>query len=272
MQCQEVIPIESIARLNKDLKAASGLLTNVEARYLVDTYYSIQEYRKRTDNQIRQMWESGEPHQLSTWLAENIRCFENQIRRALDAYSDAQPIGRRMRTVVGVGPVIAAGFLAHIDITKAPTAGAIWRFAGVDPTLSWNKGEKRPWNAKLKTLCWKLGQSFLKTKGNEKSFYGSYFEARWKLEQEQNEAGAFAGQAAAKLAKYKIGKKTDAYKAYSVGKLPPAHILQRSLRWTVKLFLSHLHEAMYIEHYKTMPPRPYVLERMGHVHEVKCPF
>jgi hypothetical protein len=43
--------------------------------------------------------------------------------------------------------------LARIDIVKAPTAGHIWRYAGLDPTVRWNKGEKRPWNAGLKVLC-----------------------------------------------------------------------------------------------------------------------
>lgn len=270
--CQELIPPESIAKLNKDLKQAATVLTDQEVRYLVDTYYSIQEYRKRTDNQIRAMLDAAEPHQLSVWLAENIRCFENQIKRALDAYSDADPIGVRIRTVHGVGPVIAAGFLAHIDITKAPTAGAIWRFAGLDPTMEWGKGQKRPYNASLKTLCWKLGQSFLKTYTNQKSFYGPYFQKRWEHEQQQNEQLAYKNQAEAKLKRFNIGKTTDAYKAYSKGKLPPAHILQRALRWTVKLFLSHLFEAMYREHYDKEPPECYVFEHLGHVHKVECPF
>ena len=49
----------------------------------------------------------------------------------------------------------------------------------------------------------------------------------------------------AKLEKYKIGKTTDAYKAYSVGKLPPAHIHARAKRYAVKMFISHLHEIWY---------------------------
>ena len=37
----------------------------------------------------------------------------------------------------GIGPVIAAGLLANIDIKQAPTVGHIWRFAGLDPTNKW---------------------------------------------------------------------------------------------------------------------------------------
>jgi hypothetical protein len=40
-------------------------------------------------------------------------------------------------SIKGIGPVIAAGLLANIDITKAPTAGHIWRFAGLDPSSKW---------------------------------------------------------------------------------------------------------------------------------------
>ena len=56
---------------------------------------------------------------------------------------------------------ISAGLMANIDITKVQTAGQIQAFAGLDPTREWNKGEKRPYNARLKALCWKIGQCFI---------------------------------------------------------------------------------------------------------------
>jgi hypothetical protein len=87
----------------------------------------------------------------------------------------------------------------------------------------------------------------------------------------KNEAGAFANQAAEKLEKFKIGKTTDAYKAYSIGKLPPAHIHARAKRVAVKMFLSHLHQVWYEVEFGKKAPVPYVFEFADkeHVHKIE---
>ena len=176
-----------------------------------------------------------------------------------------------MMGICGIGPVIAAGLLAHIDIEKAPTVGHIWNFAGLNPFQDWNKGEKRPWNASLKTLCWKIGQSFVKVSNNDKDVYGKIYKKRKEYEMAKNEAGDYAEQAKQKLERFKIGKDTEAYKYYSEGKLPPAHIQQRAERYAVKMFLSHLHEVWYREHYGTEPPKPFVISQLGHAHYIAPP-
>ena len=173
--------------------------------------------------------------------------------------------------ICGIGPVIAAGLLAHIDIERAPTVGHIWNFAGLNPDQEWSKGQKRPWNAKLKTLCWKIGQSFVKVSNNDKDFYGKIYQERKAYESALNEAGEYAEQARAKLEKFKIGKDTESYKWYSEGKLPPAHIQQRAERYAVKLFLSHLHEIWYREHYGTEPPKPFAIAQLEHAHYISPP-
>lgn len=260
--------LESAKRLTKDLKEAAKTLSDDEARFLVDAYYMMQEDRKRADNQVLSLNKAQEPHAVLAWLAGNTENLEGQIKRALDSYSAAHPVGVWARDVDGIGPVIASGLLAHIKIERAPTVGHIWRFAGLDPTLSWDKGQNRPWNASLKTLCWKIGESFVKVSGKETAVYGHIYEERKRLELERNESGAFAEQAKAKLEKFKIGKDTDAYAAYSVGKLPPAHIHARAKRYAVKLFLAHLHAEMYRQHYGEEPPKPYAIAILGHAHQI----
>ena len=259
--------------MEKDLKIAGATLSDKEARFLVDAYYQMQDGRIRSNNQIRSIVNSktGEPHLILGWFAEQSDALEKNIKAALDKYSAAHDIGERIRTVVGVGPVIAAGFVAHIDINRAETAGSIWRFAGLDPTSEWGKGKKRPFNADLKKLCWKLGESFVKVCNHKDDFYGKHYAERKQIETDKNEAGDFADQAKEKLEKYKIGKTTDAYKAYSIGKLPPAHIHARAKRYAVKLFLSHLHEVWYTHEIGT-PPAPYVMAHAGHVHKIDPPF
>ena len=141
----------------------------------------------------------------------------------------------------------------------------------MDPTSEWKKGQKRPHHASLKTLCWKLGESFVKVCNHKDAVYGKLYQERKEVELAKNEAGAFADQAAAKLEKFNIGKTTDAYKAYSVGKLPPAHIHARAKRVAVKMFLSHLHQVWHEVEFGKTAPVPYVFEFADkeHVHKIE---
>ena len=256
-------------KLTKDLKKASATLNKDEARYLVDTYYQIQDFRISTASQCRSM--KDEPHETLTHFQTQFADLENDIKKALDVYTSNSTVGKWCKSIIGIGAVLSAGLLAHIDIEKAPTAGHIWAYAGLDPTKEWKKGEKRPFNAKLKVLCWKIGQSFVKTSNNDKDIYGHIYKERKLYEQQKNENGEYAEQAKIKLEKCKIGKTTEAYKYYIQGKLPPAHIQQRAERYAVKIFLSHLHYVMYKEHFGVEPPKPFAIAILGHAHEIEVP-
>lgn len=68
--------------------------------------------------------------------------------------------------------------------------------------------------------------------------------------------------------RYKIGKTTEAYAAYSAGRLPPGHLHARAKRWAVKLFLAHWHAVAYRSHFGVPAPKPYVLSQLEHGHEI----
>jgi hypothetical protein len=414
-------------RVSKDMRRAAQTLKEREVRYLVDSYYQFQEYRKASDNQAKaaattEDGEEAEPNDAVKWLGATMHGAEDTIKVLLDVYTKHHPVGRWLQSVCGVGPVIAAGLLAHIDIKQAPTVGHIWRFAGLDPTVEWGgtaaarelvkcarqaEGDdhaalvwlakathrkpfifytalgqtiphpddvqiallrcgvysesieqafkehpieitsavelaceidntplsmayasmypglqidwdavqkvlaKRPWNAALKTLCWKAGQSFVKVSNNPNDVYGKMYRDRKVYEWRVNLEGGSADDAAMVLARKKIGRTTEAYNFYAgcykvqpgttyVGRpsgapvnypaerlfhpvlekvevgmgmpmLPPGHIQARSTRRAVKVFLSHLHHVWHEVEYGKPPPKPYVLERMGHVHYLAPP-
>lgn len=291
----------AVARLTKDILTARASMGAGEARHLVDTYYQLQEARMRAANQVRSV-EDAEPHAVLSWLGEQNRVLEQQLKRALGYYAEQTPLGQWALGITGIGPVIAAGLLAHIDIRKAQTAGAIWRFAGLDPTMSWGKGQKRPWNARLKTLCWKAGESFVKVSGRADDLYGKLYVRRKATEWALNISGAFADQAAAALAVKKYGADTDAAAWYSgritaveaeryraaIGTsrnvhpvkcdpgggqpmLPPARIHARAKRYAVKLFLAHYHAVAWHDEFGTRAPLPYVLTLPEHTHAIGVP-
>lgn len=265
--------LEPVTRMSKDIRAAAATLSDAEARYLVDTYYQMQDARIRDAARIRTQVKIAEPCATLSWLAEQNATLENQIKGALGRYAAAHPIGRWAQSIVGIGPVISAGLLANVDITRAPTAGAIWKFAGLDGFAKKpEKGVKFTHSRGFKTLCaFKIGESFVKVQANENDCYGKIYKERKIWEAEQNEAGHYAEQAAKKLENYKIGKNTEAYKYYSNRRLPPAHIHARARRYAVKLFLSHLHEVWHWWAFGVEAPRPYAFSHLGHAHMIAPP-
>jgi len=307
----EPTSFEPIARLTKDLLAAAGSggddggLSQDEVRFLVDAYYMMQAQRIRCLAQSRTLRENGEPHDVLRWLTEQSASLENQVGRALGRYAESDPIGEWCLAQIGIGPIIAAGLLAHIQIRpwkcalagtldeegkrlKAcrsgkphgehckrgdilNTAGALWSFAGLDPSKTWEKGQKRPWNAALKTLCWKMGESFVKVSGNQGALYGRLYAERKRLEIERNARGEFKEQAAKALAAKKYRGDTVAKKAYESGTLPPAHLHARAKRYAVKIFLAHLHEVWYRHETGQAPPKPYAIAILGHADYIAPP-
>ncbi len=346
MSARSVEPVEEEAwetvssplpLLRKDLREAAKSLGLAEVRFLTDSYYAWQGFRISSGNQVAALRKSAEPHTAIMWTVDRMVSMENDIKAMLDVYTRTEPtgIGLWCRSIVGIGPVLAAGLLGHIDITRAPTAGHIWRLAGLDPTTEWigkdkarkivatlepeqgrhlsdgqltelafvlnrkpetllrqarfagrdkpplaqptptstaNALSRRPWNASLRTLAYKIGESFIKVQNNKNDVYGKVYAARKALEIARNERGDFAEQAAAKLQKFSIGKDTDAYVAYSAGKLPPAHIHARARRYAVKMFIAHLQEVMFFVHYGKLPPLPYPIVHIdGHTHIIGPP-
>jgi hypothetical protein len=265
-----------LLKLSKDLIQATATLSRNEVRFLVDSYYQMQNDRIRSKNQIRAVSETDEPHEVISWFADNKSVTEKRLKQVLTAYSASNPVGEWSMSIPGIAGVISSGLLAHIDMDVANNVGQILSFAGMLPyEKEWKKGMTRPFNAKLKTLCWKIGESFVKVSNKEGDFYGKIYK-EWKESYlQRNEAGEYAEQAKAILEAKNFNKTTDAYKAYIEGKLPPAHIQARAKRKAVQLFLSHWFEVAYFyEHGTFCPALPYIIEQghSGYIPIPNCPF
>jgi hypothetical protein len=164
---------------------------------------------------------------------------------------------------IGIGPIIAAGLASHINIEKAQTPSAVWKFAGQAPGFDRKvKGQKLPYNARLKVLCWKLGESFVKVSGKEGATYGQLY-AQFKAEEiRRNESGQYAEAAARELKTKNItDKETKAI--LQSGHLTDGQIHSRAKRRAVKIFLVHYWQRG--REAKGLPVRgPYVQTVLGH--------
>lgn len=306
---QALSPVETLDKdIVKRLRAGDAVpMGSSEVRYMVDLYYQMQEQRIINGNRVKGLLRDAaktgnepEPHEIIKWAEDQSATMEAQVKRALTAYVACHPLSWFFDQTTGIGPVIAAGLLAHIDISKCPTVGHIWSFAGLDPNKKWEKGQKRPWNAALKVLCWKAGESFVKQQSNKNDIYGKVYAQRKEYEWEKNLNGELAEQAKQTLEERRFGADTDAILWYSgkicpvkvraalaAGKLvakdclaedgnglpmlPPSRLHLRASRYAVKLFLSHLHHRWYEMEFGKEPPKPYIIEHGGHVHFIAPP-
>lgn len=462
------VDLQGLATISKAVKESMANITGDQLRFLVDSYYQTQQYRKTVENQIRAVQqgfdgEGAEAPLALDWIAKNIRNQENQIKKMLDEYTDHSPVGQWAKDTIGIGPVIAAGLIGQLDISKVKYANQFFSYCGCNnnnspwlgvekakelvstlraytkfkmqvfesvlgnnlgtvsklaselaklydpksfnakvytPYLSgsandeeegttilnqimsllgdefrelleyssdeWvvtNMGEKYdpfklyvldaenssilkqqyvkyrrqkkmedadvydtpvkdifleflmskenkdgsrelsdyvsdnlvylisvatfrsvrtintlikddtkvsnlckqlakpPYNTTLSQLCWIIGDSFIKRSGNEASLYGRIYRERKAYETERNNRGCYAEQAQMQLDSVKYGKDTITYKALSQGKLSDGQINDRARRYAVKLFISHLYEAMYLDYYKEQPPIYYTLAK-----------
>lgn len=261
----EMSVISTVTR--KDIRAAVEGLTSNSARLLVDAYYTTQENRIAQNNRIIAMKKDGEPTALFEILASQAEQSEDMIKKALNDFTLNHKMGSWMRGIHGIGPVLAAGLLAHIDINMAPTAGHIWSFAGL-VGKKWEKGQKRPWNASLKVICYKISMSFVKLSGSEKCHYGHLYRKRKEWEVAKNDRGDNAAAAALLLSEKNYSEDKDTYACLKSGKLSPGHVDARARRYVVKIFLSHLQAEWYRREFNKEPPAPFAIAIQGHAHMI----
>jgi hypothetical protein len=223
--------------IDKILKAYE-VETNDVADY-VELFYDCQRLRIQHANKERT--EGVGP--LKSWFAFWLRLGESVIASKLDQWvrSTSSPQEAKWAySQVGIGSIIAAGLAAHIDPEKARTPSSIWKFAGLAPGSDRRvKGQKLPYNSRLKVLCWKLGESFVKVSGKEGATYGHWYADFKAQEIKRNEQGFYKEAAVKELANKKFRDDTATLKRLKGGMLSDAHLHARAKRRAVKLFLSH---------------------------------
>lgn len=271
-----IINLEELS--NKDIR--NNPISKGEIRNAVETYYDIQDLRIVTGNRKSAIERSNADDTEQTesnslyldYVERRFKSTEVTIQKFLKNYAEANPIGRWLLSIPGIGPVLAAAILAYIDIKKCETAGSIWSYAGITgDSAPRKKGEKLSHNPKFKTICWKIGQSFIKVSNNPKDIYGKLYLEKKDFYIKKNEAGGFKEKAAKELASKNYNKNTKAYQAYSQGKLPDAQIIAMAQRFATKIFLSHLFEIWYEYDRGMKPPAPFVQAHLGHVHIISAP-
>ena len=133
-----------LRNLFKDMRETAKLMDKDQIRYMVGTYYQIQQFRKASANINTAYTKLNRSTFLIEWVHDTQKEIEEQIKKMLKAYVENDQTGQWMLSQYGIGEVISAGLLAHIDIEKAPHVSNIYSFAGLNPNAVWEKGQKTP--------------------------------------------------------------------------------------------------------------------------------
>jgi len=165
------------------------------------------------------------------WFHNKLLETEKEIYKRLDLWSKEFEIRKRyLNHIKGIGPVLASGLIAWLyPIERFPKVSKLWSYCGLAPGQKRKRGEKLNYNPRLKTLCWKIWNSFVKVKGKYREFYLKF--------------------------------KEDCKKKHP--DWTKLHIHNYAGRKTVKLFLSHLWETW--RKLEGLPvTEPYPIQILGH--------
>lgn len=268
--CAESADIYDNPTLLRDIRNRAQNQTSRSIKELVETYYEVQQLRLSVAGRFKTIQSIDGPSQLLEYYAQQLRRIESSFIKPLHTYAKKSTTGQWALSQHGIGPVIAAGLLAYVDITKAPTAGSVWRYAGLDPSVKATKSNKRSWNPDLKTLSWKIGLSFARFAEHDECYYGHLYLHDKQRRLEKNAAGDYASAAQAAL-HATTTVDPELRDVLLSGQLPVTQIDAQARRYAVKIFLSHYHAVAYQEHYHIAPSRPYIIERNNSYQELSIP-
>lgn len=98
------------------------------------------------------------------WFHNRLQETEKELGKRLDSWSENFQIRKAfLEDVKGIGPIFSSGIIALIGpISRFDNISKLWAYCGLSPTSKRVKGEKLNYNPKLKLMCWKLWNSFVK--------------------------------------------------------------------------------------------------------------
>lgn len=229
-------------------------------RGLTEDYFDIQKSRIEIENQVRAI-DQKVAESDKKWMKENVatrlHLIERDIQKKIADWVKEEPIYQYwLGDIKGVGPILSAGLIAWVgDIKRFPTISKLWAYCGlhVDEggrAVRLKAGHQANWNTRLKTHCWKIGESFVKVGGDYRELYDQFrgeYDRKWLTPEDCGSKGC--------------QNKGD-------GKCMDGHRYAAAKRKTVKVFLAHLW-MKWREMEKLPIDHPFIIGRGGHEHLIE---
>jgi len=117
-------------------------------------------YERRTDSPHPET--SAFLMEQLTPIRDRLAQIDKQIERALKAYPD--PLVMAAMQVKGLGPITVAALTVYVDLTKAATPSALWKYVGLHCASHerYTKGEAGGGNKTLRTVLWNAANVMMK--------------------------------------------------------------------------------------------------------------
>ena len=153
---------ESNTRLTKEEKEELTQLTSKDdVKFLVDQYYQSQDHRLRCENQIRAMVKDSKSNiTIDSYFIRRqlkiVKAQENLTKKYIDRVTDSIPMCQWLKSITGIGPVLAANIYANFDVSIGKYATDFLSYAGLN-------NNNNPWlgTKKAKDLCTKIESKFM---------------------------------------------------------------------------------------------------------------
>lgn len=148
-----------------------------ELAHLEQLRQQVQRHRIQMGNRLAAI-ERGDSQgnaEVATHFAERFNGIEDELSAMIARTVKEHPVWPWMDAVKGIGPGLAGAILAPIDITRANSISALWKYAGQGVSDGERdrprKGEKLPYNAGLKRNCYLVATSFMRASSPYRAVY-----------------------------------------------------------------------------------------------------
>lgn len=222
---------------------------------LVDATLVVEKLRVQSQVRLSHLKLNNVKCEDTKELYRRVNDLEKWIDKRIAGHLESHSAYPWFSRVKGIGKENIAKVVALVDIEKASTISALWKFSGYAPGDKRVKGEKLCYNSQLRMLCWRVAGSLLKAKGK---YYTKYLDFK-DFYVKRCEAQRIKIVPAASLPKVN-GKKIETATIISEG-----HIHNMALRKMIKLFLANL--WLVWREAEGLPTRnPYSQDYLGHSH------
>lgn len=149
---------------------------NIEISYLIDRFYQVEKHRVAIGLQIGQLKKDKVNIKFLKEFFDRFFTLEKDIKKLIADTVAEHPMWSWLKKVDGIGPILAAALLANLDIRKAKHISSFWKYCGLAVTPEGTaerktRGERIAFNPFLKSISWKIGESFVKIKGKYRKMY-----------------------------------------------------------------------------------------------------
>lgn len=224
---------------------------------LVDATLAIEKLRVSSEVRQTHLALQGRTDPETDELHRRLEDLEDYVDGRIAHLIQSHPAYYWFSRVKGVGKENIGKVVAPVNIERADTISSLWKFAGFSvedgkaPKRA--KGDKLSYNSQLRSMCWRLGSSLLRGKGE---FYAYYINEKEKYRQRYQNQGIEIVPAT-KLPK-KDGKRYEPGDMISEG-----HVHNQAMRKMIKLFLACLW-LTWREAEGLPATKPYAIEKLGH--------